>query len=163
MQRSYNHANVNRLWKITLLLLIGMVGSALLSIAIHKKVLEPALAREQAFDAIAGGHLQADAAGSVDLPAEWRAASVDGKAYVTGSPGHTIWVLFVAEKSKTTRVRGYLYCNKPAEARVSGAVQLNYPTTAGRQIEATVMRILNPNCFEVVNTQDHPPAATEPW
>jgi hypothetical protein len=163
MERSYNPAHLNRLWKITILLLVAMGGSALLSIIVHNKVLEPAMAREQAFDAIADGRLQADADGVIDLPVEWRAASVDGKAYVTGSVAHTLWVLFAAQKSKTARVRGYLYCNKPAAARVSGAVTLNYPTAAGRQIEATVMRILNPNCFEVVNQQDHPAATTEPW
>jgi hypothetical protein len=163
VKRPYNPANVNRLWKIVILLLVAISISALLSIVIDKKVLQPALAREQAFDAIAEGRLRPDANGVIDLPDGWRSASVDGKAYVTGSSEHTLWVLFVAEKSKIARIRGYLYCNKAAAARVSGAVQLNYPTPAGRQIEVTVLRILNPNCFEVVNQQDHPPATTEPW
>jgi hypothetical protein len=154
---------MNRLWKIVIVLAAAMVISAGLSIAVKKKVLEPAMAREQAFAAIEGGELKADANGVIDLPERWRVACVDGKAYVTGSTQYTLWVLFVAEKSKTARLRGYLFCNKPAAARVSGAVTVNYPNPGGGQVDVTVQRVLNPNCFEVVNQQDQRKATTEGW
>ena len=87
---------------------------------------------------------------------------MDGKAYVTGNVEHTLWVVFVEKRSSAGQVRGYLFCNKPAAARVSGVVSLNYPTASSPQIDATIVRILNPNCFEVVSAAPGG-ATTEPW
>jgi hypothetical protein len=152
---------VNRLWKIVVLLLVAISMSAALSLAVRQKVLAPALAREEAFDAIIAQQLH-PIDGVIELPKQWHSASMDGKAYLTGNVEHTLWVLFVEKRSSSGQVRGYLFCNKPAAARVSGVVPLNYPNASSPQIEASVQRILNPNCFEVLSAAPHG-ASTEPW
>jgi hypothetical protein len=135
-------------------LIAAVLASGAISLLVARRVLAPAAQREDAFAAIASGQLTpADASGTIPLPAKWKQASVDGNAYVTGEREQTMWVLFVTEKGSGGQLRGDLFCNKPAAARVSGAVMVNYPHPGGSQVEVTVKRILNPSCFEVVNQQ----------
>jgi hypothetical protein len=127
-------------------LIAAVLASGAISLLVARRVLAPAAQREDAFAAIASGQLTpADASGTIPLPPKWKQASVDGNAYVTGEREQTMWVLFVTEKGSGGQLRGDLFCNKPAAARVSGAVMVNYPHPGGSQVEVTVKRILNPS------------------
>jgi len=138
--------------RILLVLVVAVVVSGTISLLVARRVLAPAAQREDAFAAIASGQLTpVDSSGTVFLPPPWKRASVDGNAYVTGDREHTMWVLFVTQKGTGGQLRGDLYCTKPAAARVSGAVTVNYPYPGGSQVEVTVKRVLNASCFEVVN------------
>lgn len=138
--------------RIIFVLVFAVAASGAISLLIARRVLAPAAQREDAFAAIANGQLTpADTSGTVPLPSQWKRASVDGNAYVTGEREQTMWVLFVTEKGEGGQLRGDMFCTKPAAARVSGAIMVNYPHAGGSQVEVTIKRILNPSCFEVVN------------
>ncbi len=156
-----NHQN--RSLKLVLAVILGgIAASALLSYAIYRNVLRPARLREDAFAAILDGRLKADAAGTVNLPAEFAAASIDGKAYVTVETTRTLWALFVQDRGSGSTLRGYAFCNQPATARVSTTLELNYPIPtrdgaaaatppAPTKIIVSIKRVLNPVCYEVAH------------
>jgi hypothetical protein len=143
--------------RIALMLAVGIGLSALVAYGIHRNVLGPAQAREEAFDAIQSGQLAAGPEGVVALPAKWAGASIDGKAYVTHSAQHLTWGLFVTERGFGNRFSGDLFCDKPARAVAKGTMEINGPVpAAGDQrgarvepVEVKVVRVLSPWSFEV--------------
>jgi hypothetical protein len=155
LHRALDWSNgVTRFRRILLVLLAAVLASGTISLLVARRVLAPAAQREDAFAAIAKGQLTpSDSSGTVPLPPQWKRGSVDGNAYVTGDREGVMWVLFVTDKGSGGRLRGDLFCTKPAAARVSGALMVNYPHPGGSQVEVTVKRILNASCFEVVNQQ----------
>jgi hypothetical protein len=146
---------VNRMLRIALMLAVGIGLSALVAYGIHRNVLGPAQAREEAFSAIQSGQLPAGPDGVVALPPKWAAASIDGKAYVTHSAQHLTWGLFVTERGFGKRFSGDLFCDKPAVAK--GTMEINGPIPAagdarGARVEPVavkVIRVLSPWNFEV--------------
>lgn len=138
----------------------GLIAAILLSAGVSyyvsRHILQPAAAREEAFDAIAAGQLLADQAGTIALPKKWRAASIDGCAYVTQSAPGTTWVLFIAQKGPGAQFQGYLFCTKPAAAQAAGMLEVNYPNPTGPRTPVTIRRVMTANCFEVIN-QAKPP------
>ena len=150
---------MNRAMRIGLVLAVGIGASALVSYLIHQKVLRPAQAREEAFAALRSGELAPGADGVAILPDKWAIASVDGKAYITGSPNRTLWALFLKERGDGAKFKGYLFCNKPAKTGAKAMVDLQYPATPtrgdrhpdGSLITVNVLRVLSPYSFEVMH------------
>lgn len=147
---------MNRMLRIALMLAIGIGLSALMAYGIHRNVLGPAQAREEAFGAIQSGQLPTGPDGVVVLPPKWATASIDGKAYVTHSPQHLTWGLFVTERGFGNRFSGDLFCDKPARAVAKGTMEINGPVPAADQrgarvepVEVMVNRVLSPWSFEV--------------
>ena len=149
---------MNAIKRVTLLLLAGLTASALIAYSVHRNVLGPAQAREEAFEAIKSGKSVAGPDGIVSLPPRWSTASVDGRAYVTKTPEHLMWVLFITERGFGARFTGDLFCDKPAKAMAKGILEINGPGMAPgdprassrvTSMEVRVLRVLNPWSFEV--------------
>jgi hypothetical protein len=137
---------VSRLLRVSMLLILGIAGSAAVAFCIHQYVLRPAQARDDVFTAFKEGAITPDADGVIVLPPSLAAASVDGKAYVTRESQQATWILFV----KNHQGQGYLFCTAPGHAGPKVSVGVNYPKV-GSQIAVTVVRAVTPWCFEVVN------------
>ena len=146
---------MNRATWIVIWLLIGMGGSGLLSWSVHHYLLQPAKAREEAFEAFKSGSLLPGSDGVVVLPARWEMASADGKGYITRTSAQTAWMLFLTEPGRGTTLHGTLFCTVPAKTGARGMVEIDYPK-AGSKVEVKVLRVLSPWSFEVVNEKDAP-------
>jgi len=145
-----------------IVLAAGILLSAAVSYNVHRRVLEPAGVREDAFAALLAGRLHPDEAGVVELPARWASASIDGRMYVTRDSAGTTWALYVQERGIGAQFRGYAFCDRPATARVSTNVELRYPVPAIEKPDGTkrpamdrvivrIKRVLNPSAYEVVS------------
>jgi hypothetical protein len=82
-------------------------------------------------------------------------ASFDGKGYVTRTTAQTAWMLFLTEPGQGKKLHGILFCTLPAKTGARGMVEIDYPKT-GSKVDVSVLRVLSPRSFEVVNEKDAP-------
>jgi hypothetical protein len=138
---------VSRLIRVSILLILGIAGSAAVAFCIHQYVLGPAQARDDVFTAFKEGTLIPGPDGVITLPATFASASVDAKAYVTRESQQATWILFVKNRAG----QGYLFCTAPARTGPKASVDLCYPNHESH-ITVQVTRALTPWSFEIINT-----------
>jgi hypothetical protein len=122
--------------------------------------------REAVATEVLAGRLRPDAAGVVTLPAEFAAASVDGRVYVTRMPDGLTFVLFPSWRGKGSNLRGHLYTSayccfeaqSPAEEGGLPTVELIGPAVppagTAAKIEVSVERRLDRHWLRVSRSKD---------
>ena len=135
--------------RIILVLLVGIAISGFVSYLVYQRVLRPAQAREEAFAALRGGELAPGPGGVTELPPRLAIGSAHGKAYVTGDPARTMWVLFPSEE-RGASFEGRLMCTRPNQTAPKSTLELD-STPAGRPATVRVVRALSPVSFDVVS------------
>jgi hypothetical protein len=141
---------VNRPTRIILVLLVGIAVSGLVSYLVYQRVLRPAQAREEAFVALREGQLSPGPGGVTELPPRWSVGSSDGKAYVTGRPTGTMWVLFPTSSRDGASFGGHLLCTRPNQTAPGSTVELE-STPTGRPATMKIVRAFSPFSFDVVS------------